>query len=461
MAENLDFSLPPRKDTGGRFGKFAVAGLLFTLTLLILVDVWFAACDYPLGSSGTGSTLTAEQTKALATKLNQRHLYARAAAVWQDYLTQTDLPAPERAQALFQAGLALEKSGDPAQAIEYFYRSETTASLDHLAAEINVHVKQCYEKLGKFSALRYELMERTSYQASDTPAAEVVAEIGPQKITKADLMARVEEQIDNQLAPMTAFMSGEDVSQQKERMLQQFQTPQAQEQFLQQWLGQELLYREALEQELANKPEVQQMLADITRNVLAQQFMDHQLAAKINITDGDLQTYYQAHQDTFKAPPQATIRHIRLDDEAAAVKLIKKLQEGADFEAMAVEYSLTPNVQESKGVLASPVTRGQAAPEIGTNPDLETAIFAAAAPTLLPQPYQTDQGWEIIRVDQITTERQKPFAEVRQEVMMTLTNQKRQEIQQDLIQRMMDKYHVVVHRSTLAPEPAAPPEKQP
>jgi parvulin-like peptidyl-prolyl isomerase len=458
MAEKLDFSIPPRKERAGRFGKMAVAGLLFILTLLILVDVWFAACDQPLGTGSRGHTLTAEQTKALATKLNQRQLYARAAAVWQDYLARADLDETEGAQALFQVGLALEKSGDYAQAIEYFYRSETTAPLDHLAAEINAHVKQCFEQLGKFSALRYELMERTRYQASDTPGADVVAEIGPQKITKADLMARVEEQIDNQLAPMTAFMSPEDLNQQKQRMLQQFQTPQAQQQFLQQWLGQEILYREALEQDLSGKTEVKKMLAEITRNVLAQQFLDHQLAAKIHITPGDLQTYYQARQAEFKAPAQATIRHIRLEDEAAATKLLTKLQEGADFASMAVEYSQAPDAKETQGALASPVIQGQAIPGIGANPELETAIFAAAPPALLPEPFETDQGWEIIQVDQITAERQKPFDEVRQEVMMTLTNQKRQEVQQDLIERMMEKYNVIVHPSTLAPPPETAPE---
>jgi len=46
---------------------------------------------------------------------------------------------------------------------------------------------------------------------------------------------------------------------------------------------------------------------------------------------------------------------------------------------------------------------------------------------------------------------------VRQQVMYSLTSQKRQDVQQEYIKEMMDKYNVVIHTSVMAP--AEPSEK--
>ncbi|MHC4741607.1 MAG: peptidylprolyl isomerase, partial [Planctomycetota bacterium] len=82
---------------------------------------------------------------------------------------------------------------------------------------------------------------------------------------------------------------------------------------------------------------------------------------------------------------------------------------------------------------------------------LNEAIFAAESPKVLEEPYKTEKGWEIVKVDAKQAERQKTFDEVRQDVMMTLANQKRQDVQQTYIKQMMDKYNVIIHTSVLAP----------
>ena len=64
---------------------------------------------------------------------------------------------------------------------------------------------------------------------------------------------------------MAAFMSAEQRNEQTKRMLEQFKTPQARQQFLQSWLAQEVLYRQALQEELALTAELQeQATTDVT-----------------------------------------------------------------------------------------------------------------------------------------------------------------------------------------------------
>ena len=296
MENKLDFSLPEKKT------KNSAASVFTIILLLILIGLVSFSVFKPSGKSllnGYQSAMSPEQTKELASKLAQRNLYDRAVVLWKEYLANANLTDTERAKGLFQIATLYEKAKMYEEAIEYFYRSETTEKNSDLESQINTHIKDCFEKLGKFSALRYELMDRTSFNKQEDSGFEVVAEIGPEKITQADLDGLIEQSIDIQLTPLMSFMTTEQMNEQKKQLLEQYKTPSAKMQFLQSWLAQEILYRDALEQDMADEPEVKSQIEEVTRQVLSQQLMNKELATKIHITETDLQTYYQANKDKY------------------------------------------------------------------------------------------------------------------------------------------------------------------
>ena len=450
MEEKLNFSLPDNTK------KRSLANGLSILLLLALVVLAAANLLVSLRAGRTPPAagtpaMSAEQTKQLAAKLARRNLYRRSAALWRDYLASADLSDPERAKTLFQIGSMLEKAEMYAQAIEYYYRSEMASKLDELAPQINSHIKSCFERLGRFSALRYELMDRTAITPSDTAGAKIVAEIGPEKITAADLDAEIENEIDNQLAPMAAFMTPEQLNEQKSKALEQYKDPRAKQQFLQGWLAQEILYRQALEEQLAEKPEVKRLLADLTASLLSQQLMNARLASKINVTETDLQTYYTANKNQYVEPAAAGISHILVKDRQQADDLIKRINDGEDFAKLAAEFSEDQATKDAGGKIDADVTPGSYVPVIGDANDLSEKIFAADPNAVLDEPFETEKGWEVIKLDEKRPERQKSFDQVRQQVMMTLTNLKRRDVQADYIKLMMDKYNVIIHTSAVGP----------
>jgi len=358
MEDKLDFSLLEKK----RKSSFASRTVIILLLILIGLGaanlfVKFPSQGFP--AENDTSSLRPEQIKQLAAKLAGRNLYARAAEVWRDYLTGCDLDDKERAKILFQIGTLLEKAGAYAEAIEYYYRSEITAKPAELAPQINIHIKDCFEKLGKFSALRYELMDRTGFKQSGRAGGKIVAEIGPEKITEAELDALIEDAVDNQLAPMAAFMTTEQLHERKKKMLEQYKDASVKQRFLRSWLTQEVLYRQALEEKLPESPQAGKLIEELTRSALSQQLMNKELAGKINITQTDLQTYYEANKDKFVEPANEE----------------------------------DPN----------------------------------------------------------SSERQKSFDEVRDQVTSELVSRKSQDVQQAYIKQLMDKYNVIIHTSTLTP----------
>jgi len=450
MEEKLDFSLPQKKTKRPFTGKITIFLLLLLLVIGVLNLTRRLSPPAPSGSA-TGSQLSPEQTKNLAMKLAQRNLYPRAAKVWQDYLAVADLGDAERARALFQTATLLEKAGQLEEAIEYFYRAENAAKLDELSGQINTHIKDCFEKLGKFSALRYEMMDRTSMEETAQAGAKVVAEIGTEKITEADLDAIIEANIDNQLAPMAAFMTEEQLNEQKAKMLEQYRSSQAKSRFLKTWLTQEILYRQALKENLSDDEHVKKLLNDLARGVLSQEMMSRQLASKIHVTESDIQTYYDANKDKYVAPATARISHILVDDQDKAKDIISRIRGGEDFAELAKTSSLDEGTKENGGKIEADVHAGSFIPTIGQSKELNDKIFAASAGELLDEPVKTEKGWEIVRVDEKTDKRQKTFDEVKQQTMSELLDQKRQDVQSEYIKRMMDKYNVIIHTSTLAP----------
>ena len=442
MEEKLDFSLPEKKQRNAA-ANWIIIVLLLILTALTAANLVLRPKVSANAGDAAGSCLSAEQVGQLAGKLAQRNLHVRAAEVWQDYLARGELTDAERAKTMFQIATLLEKAGLYDKAIEFYYRSETVAELDELKSQINAHIKECFEKLGKFSALRYELMDRTSFEAAPPAGAKIVAEIGPEKITEADLDAMIE----NQLEPMAAFMSAEQLGEQKKMMLEQYKAPQAKQQYLQEWLEQEVLYRQALQEELIDKPEARKLIDQFTRRALIQLVMNNELASKINITETDIQTYYAANKGKFVDPAKATISHILVDDEEKAAELIGRIKEGEDFAELAKEFSTDADTKENGGRIETEVQDGSYVPGIGAEAELNAKIFAVEAPQVIDEPFKTEKGWEIVKVETMVRQRQKQLDEVRQQVMSMLKNQKSRDVQRDLIEQLMNKHNVIVHTS--------------
>ena len=197
MAEKLNFTLPEKKPKGSAGGALTML-LSIVLVALVGANLYITLSEEKPQSARVGS-LSVEQAREMAGKLAQRGLYRQAAAAWQDYLAAAQPTDAQRAQIHFQIGGLLEKAGLYGDAIEQYYRSEAAAELAELGPQINARVKECFERLGKFSALRYEVMDRTSMKPGQSAGGKVVAEIGAEKITESQLDALIEESIEDLL----------------------------------------------------------------------------------------------------------------------------------------------------------------------------------------------------------------------------------------------------------------------
>lgn len=155
------------------------------------------------------------------------------------------------------------------------------------------------------------------------------------------------------------------------------------------------------------------MLADRT-SVSYIELDKAQIASGVTIDDSIVQANYDDYVNSYVADETRLTSHILLnvDDDnsnadqlAKAQDIITQLNAGADFAALAKQYSQDPGSANNGGSLGD-VERGQMVPEF------EEATFSLAQ-GVVSEPVKTQFGYHIIKVDKINATEPQSFAELR------------------------------------------------
>jgi len=450
MADKFDFSIPKEEKNKIRSSKAVLLILIFILASVavnLVVTINSRRENKSLNSKGV---LSAEAQKQLALKLEKQGLNVSAAENWKEYLAVAKLNSKDAANICYRIGTLYQASSQYEEALSYYYRSESFLRIKGLETEIGRRVRDCLESAGKFSALNYELAQRVDMNTSSNAAGDqIVAEIGQQKITKAELDRKIEMQIENQIRQYAAYLSEEKQKQQKQAMLKQLSSSLQRNRFLNQFIAEELLYRKAKESKLMDDPNIRAILKSNERRILAQKVLEQEMADQIKITPGDLRTWYEAHKEEYVEPEQVKISHIMTADEKSAATILERLKKGEDFSKLAKELSIDKTTGEKGGKISGWQKKGGHIQGIGFSSEANDLIFSTEPGQIGEKYIKTDKGFHIIKVREREPERRKTFDEVKPEVARALRTQKEKEVQQRLISTLESRYNVVIH--TLVP----------
>jgi peptidyl-prolyl cis-trans isomerase C len=169
-------------------------------------------------------------------------------------------------------------------------------------------------------------------------------------------------------------------------------------------------------------------LEQLLRNDLAvQQTIQDLVVAKIDVSDEEIQGYYDERQEQFLEPEQVKASHIIVMLEADADQdtkdaarqrideVLVKANAGEDFAELAKEFSEGPS-KDTGGDLGF-FGRGQMVPEF------EDAAFAMN-PGDISDIVETQFGYHIIKVTEKKAERQIPLEEATEQIRQTLLDER-------------------------------------
>ncbi len=453
MAQELKFDLPaPKPAKSGGSAMWVIAALL------IGVGAGFAlrsggVCGVgrtcPIANSTTGGLMNAEELAALAETLERNQVYGQAAKTWQQVAEANPPRGPDKADMLFRIGKNLSLAGEYEAALAYLFAAETADQQGLRKASINKLVLDGLSALGKEDARAYQARRRTSLEAdADKEKDPVVAEIGGERITEQDLQTFARRMVTDRMSMQKSFMPPEAFAEAVDKQLAQFKTADGRKQLLQMYIGQELLYREALAGKLEEDTDVRQKLLEARRAVLTSAFLDDYLAKNIQIGDTDIQNAYEAHKADYVEPEAVKVEAIVVDDEKKRDEVDTALAAGGDFSGLRASHSTLKVSEDVPDVFDRWLTREGRVPMVTENNAALAHLFALQQNEVGGK-WFTGQGGKFIRFRLVErrAERQLPLDECRPRVERDLRERKQKDVLDQLQQALQKKFQVVIHES--------------
>lgn len=190
-------------------------------------------------------------------------------------------------------------------------------------------------------------------------------------------------------------------------------------------ISRELLKQEAVQKQLLRQVEIAERLRYIQLAALSQMDVEDYLKNH-PITEEQLKAEYDRlvgamDQNEYKA------RHILVKTREEAEEIIKQLDAGKDFVALARKYSTGPSA-DSGGDL------GWFVPQRMVQPFAE-AVIALQKGQYTKQPVETQFGWHVILLEDVRQKAPPPFEQVKPQIEMMLKRKLVQEHIQELKQK--------------------------
>ena len=186
---------------------------------------------------------------------------------------------------------------------------------------------------------------------------------------------------------------------------------------LQSWVREEVLVQAAEAAGMESDPDVAMLLEQARRQILLEAYMAD-LVSDLQPSRLEVENYVEEWLSTYRK--SAHVRHIVLGSRTTAATILARLSTGADFAAMAQEYSIGPSGADG-GDLGW-ITRGQSG-----YMSFDEAAFSLA-PGEISEVVETGAGYHIIKVEDTEPITPEPsVSDIQQVVEMELTQAMQEE----------------------------------
>lgn len=289
--------------------------------------------------------------------------------------------------------------------------------------------KQCVLSYVLCGALALTAFAATGWAESED-SSEVLAIIGEEKITDADLDAKIE-----MLPP---------------RYRSRYQTPDAREKLLERAVKFSLLAQEARRLGLDKEPDVAKKINEITDNILIKELTQRKISDDVTVTDEEINAYYDKNKDDFykKEKIKAQLIHFALDEKTApekkekarlkAEETLNKLKAGADFDELAKQVSDDRRTKR-RGGNTGYFSRGRRKNIYGEQ--FEEAAFSLK-PGEISGIVESKNGLYIIKVTEKREAEQQSLEAVKARIQRRLEREKQKEAYENYIQSLEKRYPV-------------------
>ncbi len=212
----------------------------------------------------------------------------------------------------------------------------------------------------------------------------------------------------------------------------------------------EVLAKEAARRGFAKNPDVVRMLRQVMIQRLRQRVVEEQVK-RSDITDKDVQAYYDKHKNQYNKPETVRASHILVKDEATAKKVLAEVKaKGNDpraFRSLVQRYSIDNATKRRAGDLRYFTREDKRVPK----PVIEAA-FKLEKRGDVAGPIKSARGWHIIKL----THRRKAInrkvddPKVKAQIVTRILRERRRKALEDYKKKLRSKATVKIYDDRLA-----------
>lgn len=174
--------------------------------------------------------------------------------------------------------------------------------------------------------------------------------------------------------------------------------------------------------------------ADMEYDIEMNLYLERLLEPVIEITEEEMKEYFEENKDSFAQKEEVKARHILVEDEETAHEIKEKLDNGADFEELAKEYSTDTGTKDKGGDLGY-FTKGKMVKEF------EDVAFSLAVGEI-SEPVESQYGFHIIKVEDKKDAKEANYEESKEAIREKIFEQKYPEAYNNWIQEKMEEYDI-------------------
>ena len=267
-------------------------------------------------------------------------------------------------------------------------------------------------------------------------ASQVLATIGDETITVGEFAER--------LADQSPYLRA------------RYNSPERRREFLDNMIRFELLAQEAERRGLDELPEVQKL----RKQMMIQQLMREQFEDRIqldDVTDAEVEAYYDAHRNEFHKPEQVRASHIRFTDRARAQRVLAQILARPDDAALFRRLTEEHNTDEdTQGARRGDLRFFSQDGSRGDDQDPVPGPVAAAAFALErigavhPELVEVDGAFHIVKLTGRRAALHRTLEEASRPIRNRIWREKRERAVEELVARLRREANVEENPSVLA-----------
>jgi peptidyl-prolyl cis-trans isomerase C len=269
--------------------------------------------------------------------------------------------------------------------------------------------------------------------AEEKNSDKVLATVGNEKITEADILAEIS------MFPPQIRVS--------------YETPEGMKKLLDQEIKSRMLSQEAHRLEIHTKEDVARKIKGISDTIIIQELTKQEVTDKITVKEEAISAFYQENKEKFIKPEEVKVNLIffevndddppqkKKEKQKKAEQVLKKIKEGEKIEKLAEEFSddkLTNQLGGNTGYF----TRGKKKNTYGEVFEEKAFSIEEGA---LSDVFEDKKGFYIIKVAAKKQRRQQGLHELKKSIKMQLLQKKQKEAYENYVESLKKRYSVTIY----------------